>query len=238
MFSTVQVSKVFLYGVHSLLVLTFITFFTFPVAKASEDTQVSGEIKAGFRILEVDPGESTDSFVVYRGDYLKFRYPQSFGQQSFEMASLKYSGTLLPDPDKAPFYKMKQVGTYSFKLGEGGGTIKVIELIRPNYNEVTADEAIELLNNRKLFILDVRTPKEYEQLHLANTHLIPIQELQRRIGELEGQKFEDIFVYCATGNRSTVAARILVDAGFKRIYNLRHGVYDWANKGYPYETGK
>ena len=238
MLSTIQFSKACLYGIYSLILITVITVFTFRVANANEDAEVSGEIKSGFRVLEIDPTVSNGSFIVYRGDYLKFRYPSSLGQLPFEMDSLKYSGTLIPDPDKAPFYKMKKAGTYSFKLGEGGGSIKVIELIRPNYIEVTADEAFELLNNRKLFILDVRTPKEYEQLHLANTHLIPIQELQQRIGELEGQKNEDIFVYCATGNRSTVAARFLADSGFKRIYNLRHGVYDWANKGYPYETGK
>ncbi|BHH82065.1 rhodanese-like domain-containing protein [Desulforhopalus sp. 52FAK] len=238
MLSIMRVTKAFLNTVYTLLFITFITLFTVSAGSAGEVSQVSGEIKSGFRVLEIDPAVSTHSFVVYRGDYIKFRYPQSLGQLPFEMDSLHYSGVLFPDPDKAPFYKMKKAGTYSFTLGEGGGSIKVIELIRPNYIEVTADEAFELLNNRKLFILDVRTQKEYEQLHLANTHLIPIQELQQRIGELEEQKHEDIFVYCATGNRSTVAARFLADSGFKRIYNLRYGVYDWAKKGHPYETGK
>jgi len=199
---------------------------------------VSGDVRSGFRILDVDPKQADNSFTVYRGDYIKLRYPGSFLSQLFVIKDLKYSDTIFPQPEKAPFFKMKQAGTYSFKLGDGGGSITVIELIRPNYIEVTASEAAELLKNVQPFILDVRTPPEYEQAHIEGTHLIPIQELQKRIGELESQKYEDIFVYCATGNRSTVAARILADAGFKRIYNLRHGVYDWARSGYPYKTGK
>lgn len=211
---------------------------TVGVALAIDDQAVSGEVNSGFRILEVDPNRTDTSFTVYRGDYIKLRYPDSFGSLAFSMIDLKYSGTLLPDPEKAPFFKMKMVGQYAFLIGGGGGAIEVIDLVRPNYIEVTADEAATLLQNIDPFILDVRTPREYEQVHLEGTHLIPIQELQKRLGELEGQKHDDIFVYCATGNRSTVAAKILADAGFKRIYNLRNGVYDWAKKGHPYTTGK
>jgi rhodanese-related sulfurtransferase len=199
---------------------------------------VSGDVESGFRFLDVDPKRPDNTFTIYRGDYIKLRYPDSFQTQLFVIDDLKYSDTILPQPGKSPFFKMKQAGTYAFQLGEGGGAITVIELIRPNYTEVTASEAAELLKNLNPFILDVRTPLEYEQAHIEGTHLIPIQELQKRIGELESQKHEDIFVYCATGNRSTVAARILADAGFKRIYNLRYGVYDWARSGYPYKTGK
>ncbi|MFT5729435.1 MAG: rhodanese-related sulfurtransferase [Desulforhopalus sp.] len=202
------------------------------------EENLSGDVKSGFRILDVDPKQPDNNYTVYRGDYIKLRYPDSFQSQLFVIDDLKYSDTISPQPGKSPFFKMKQAGTYAFQLGEGGGTISVIELIRPNYTEVTASEAAELLKNLNPFILDVRTPPEYEQAHIEGTHLIPIQELQKRIGELESQKHEDIFVYCATGNRSTVAARILADAGFKRIYNLRYGVYDWARSGYPYKTGK
>ena len=199
---------------------------------------VSGKIITGYRILAVNPAIQENSFTVYRGDYIKFSYPAKFSSQAFTMDKMHYKGMLFADPVKSPFFKMKTTGTYSFSLGEGGGNITVIDLVRPNYTEVTADEAAKILENLHPFILDVRTPGEYQQIHIKGTHLIPIQQLQARIGELESKKHEDIFVYCATGNRSTVAARILADRGFKRIYNLRYGVYDWARRGHPYITGK
>lgn len=47
------------------------------------------------------------------------------------------------------------------------------------------------------------------------------------------KKFSFILVYCATGNRSTVAAKILIDNGFKRIFNLRQGISGWERDKHP-----
>ena len=200
---------------------------------AKTTQSVSGKIVTGFRVLTIDTTNNDLSFTVYRGDYIKFRYPESSGPLVFAMPELKYKDTLLPDPEKSPFFKMKATGSYDFSLGSMAGIIKVIDLIRPNYTEVTAKQAAEILNNLQPFILDVRTPKEHNEIYIPGSYLIPIQELQARIGELTSKKHEDIFIYCATGNRSTVASRILADLGFKRIYNLCFGVYDWARSGYP-----
>jgi rhodanese-related sulfurtransferase len=218
------------------LILLLVISTTF--CQAGDEKVISGKISTGFRILDVDPAAADNRLTVYRGDYIKLSYPEKFGPLPFGMSELKYKDTLFPEPAKAPFFKMKITGTYPFILGEGGGSITVVELVRPNYIEVTADEAVELLKNLHPYILDVRTPQEYRQIHIDGTHLIPIQQLQARIKELESKKHEDIFIYCATGNRSTVASRILADRGFKRIYNLRYGIYDWASKGHPYKTGK
>lgn len=205
---------------------------------AGDSDVLSGKIVTGYRVLTVDPASKDNQLTVYRGDYIKLSYPEKFSSLVFQIPDLKYTGTLLPEPEKSPFFKMKTVGTYPFSLGDGSGSITVIDLIRPNYTEVTADEAAEIIKNLHPFILDVRTPGEYQQIYIEGSYLIPIQQLQARIGELESRKHEDIFVYCATGNRSTVASRILADLGFKRIYNLRYGVYDWARNGHPYKTGK
>jgi len=221
---------------YFLFLAMFVFLATF--CQASSEQIVSGDIHSGYRILEVDTSSGDNSLTVYRGDYIKFQYSETLATLPFAIPELKYKGTLFPDPTKSVFFKMKQTGTYSFTLGNAGGTINVIDLVRPNYVEVTADEAAELLKNLHPFILDVRTPKEYEQIHIDGTYLLPIQQLQARIKELESKKHEDIFVYCATGNRSTVASKILADLGFKRIYNLRYGVHDWARKGHPYKTGK
>jgi rhodanese-related sulfurtransferase len=206
------------------------------LCQADDEQLVSGKIISGYRILDVDPTRD-NLLTVYRGDYIKFRYPKEFSSLTFSLPELKYKDTLLPEPEKAPFFKMKAIGTYSFTLGNAGGNITVVDLVRPNYTEVTADQAADILNNVHPFILDVRTQKEYEEIHIDGTYLIPIQQLQARIDELESKKHEDIFIYCATGNRSTVASKILSDRGFKRIYNLRYGIYDWARRGHPYKTG-
>jgi len=220
------------------LILLLLVVSSVTLCQAGAEEAISGKIITGYRVLTVDPAVMDNSLTVYRGDYIKFSYPEQFASLAFAVEELKYKDILSSDSVKSPFFKMKSVGTYAFTLGEGGGKITVIDLVRPNYTEVTADEAAKLLQNLHPFILDVRTPGEYEQVHIEGTYLIPIQQLQARIGELASKKHEDVFIYCATGNRSTVASRILADYGFKRIYNLRYGVYDWARKGHPYKTGK
>ena len=213
----------------------FLPVFT---SYANQDDIISGRIITGYRILPVDTTDKEINFTVYRGDYIKFSFSNDVASLDFSIPELKYQDTVFANPDKSPFFKMKKTGNYSFTLGDTTGKIKVIELIRPNYSAVTADEAAKILKNLKPYILDVRTQQEYEQLHIEGTHLIPIGQLQARMSELESKKHEDILVYCATGNRSTVASRILVNSGFKRIHNLRYGIYDWAKKGHPYTSGK
>jgi rhodanese-related sulfurtransferase len=65
--------------------------------------------------------------------------------------------------------------------------------------------------------------------------LIPVQELQTRLKELSAYKHTDILIYCATGNRSTVASKILIDHGFKRIINMRYGIAQWRHNKYLIE---
>ena len=72
---------------------------------------------------------------------------------------------------------------------------------------------------------------------LKKSVLIPVQELQSRYKEISDYKNQDILIYCATGNRSTVASKILIDNGFKRIFNMRYGIYEWSQDKYPVIKG-
>ena len=72
-----------------------------------------------------------------------------------------------------------------------------------------------------LLILDVRTPQEYYNGHLEGAKLIPLQQLLERLSEIQDYWDREILVYCRSGNRSTVAGELLIQKGFKKIYNLR-----------------
>jgi rhodanese-related sulfurtransferase len=128
---------------------------------------------------------------------------------------------------------MKTPGTFAFSLGEVNGNIIVVNYQQARYREVSANEAAQLINIEHPLILDVRTPGEYSSGHLQNSVLIPVQELKGRLKELAAYKDREILIYCATGNRSTVASKILIDNDFKQIANMRHGIYDWVKKNHP-----
>ncbi len=93
-------------------------------------------------------------------------------------------------------------------------------------------EAFTMLGQRSdLYLLDVRSPGEYQQAHLEGARLIPIDQLSRRIAELP--KDRPILVYCAVGSRSAQVVNYLARQGYPEVYNLSGGIYAWAQSGYP-----
>ena len=111
--------------------------------------------------------------------------------------------------------------------------IEAVEYTATGYVEVSAEEAAALIRTVDPLILDVRTPGEYAGGHLANAKLIPIQVLEAELGQLADYKDKPIFVYCRSGNRSTVAARLLLDKGFHNVTNMRQGMNEWQKKNLP-----
>ncbi len=80
-----------------------------------------------------------------------------------------------------------------------------------------------------VFVLDVREPHEYQIVNLG-APLIPVGEIERRVGELAAQKDREIVVHCKTGGRSQKAALALKQAGFTNVSNLTGGITAWAEK--------
>lgn len=68
-------------------------------------------------------------------------------------------------------------------------------------------------------LVDVRTAREFATGHIPGAVNIPVQELGRRIGELDAKE-RPIVVYCRSGKRSGSAARILRRAGYSEVHDL------------------
>jgi rhodanese-related sulfurtransferase len=193
----------------------------------------SGTVVNGYRILDVQQAQGVVDLKAYRGDYIKFKFDPSVQEPMLSIPELAIQQRLTSKPAEAPYFKMKTPGTFAFSLGNVAGNLTVINYRQASYREVSSREAADLIQNEQAIILDVRTPNEYKRGHLHNSILIPVQELQTRYKELGVHKDREILIYCATGNRSTVASKILIDSGFKHIVNMRGGIYDWHKKNYP-----
>jgi len=79
------------------------------------------------------------------------------------------------------------------------------------------------------FLLDVREPHEVP-IATLNAPLIPVGQLESRIGEIPVAKDAEIVIHCRSGARSQKAALILKNAGFTNVSNLAGGILDWADK--------
>ena len=194
--------------------------------------EVSGRLDAGLRVLTFDATATDQSFTIYRGDYV---VPELSTGTTFtlEIPSLEVARSFPASGDESPYFKVPDAGRYEFRIGEANGVIEAIDYRSARYSEVNARQAAELIANVDPFVLDVRTPREFAAGHLEGATSIPVQVLRDRIGEIPGSRDEPVFVYCQTGNRSTVAAKMLNDAGFNRVVNLRHGIVEWWREGLP-----
>jgi len=97
---------------------------------------------------------------------------------------------------------------------------------------VTPESAYSLVKEHdNLYLLDVRTPGEFQQARLEGAHLIPIEQVVNRLTELPNDR--PILVYCAVGSRSAQVVNYLARQGYPEVYNLYGGIYSWAQKGYP-----
>ena len=100
----------------------------------------------------------------------------------------------------------------------------------PLPDEISVDQAHELYE-QGTFLLDVRTPEEWNDYHIEGATLIPLDELQGRVNELPQD--EDIVVVCRSGNRSQVGRDILRQAGISQSTSMTGGVNAWYAAGYP-----
>jgi rhodanese-related sulfurtransferase len=99
-------------------------------------------------------------------------------------------------------------------------------------NEISVAKAYEKYQ-QGVYVLDVRTQTEWDQSHITNSPVIPLDQLQNRINELPRDR--DIVVVCRTGKWSQTGMNILQDAGFTRAVSMTGGLTAWKAAGYPLE---
>lgn len=94
--------------------------------------------------------------------------------------------------------------------------------------EISVEELKRRLDAKEDFVLvDVREPHEYQICNL-NGKLIPLNDLPRRVSELDPAK--ETVVHCRSGQRSARAVNFLRQAGFNKVSNLSGGILAWADR--------
>ena len=102
---------------------------------------------------------------------------------------------------------------------------------------VSAKEALSITGkNPNVKLLDVRSAMEFSQVHIRDSVNVPIDMLSGKAGDLSksGQNF---IVLCRTGNRSPMAADMLMQSGLHGIQVMRGGITQWQKEGLPVVKG-
>jgi phage shock protein E len=82
-------------------------------------------------------------------------------------------------------------------------------------------------------VIDVRTPEEFADGHIAGAVNIPVQssDFSARIAELDPST--TYAVYCRSGNRSQPAVAAMSEAGITTVFELSSGTKGWVSEGQP-----
>ena len=92
---------------------------------------------------------------------------------------------------------------------------------------ITVQELKEKMDKGDAFVLvDVREPHEIAISQLPGSVKIPLGTLPANVNKLSTA--DDIVVHCRTGMRSAKAVQFLMDAGFRKVWNLTGGIDRWA----------
>lgn len=84
-----------------------------------------------------------------------------------------------------------------------------------------------------LTVLDVRTPAEFADGHLADAINIDFYEADFADQLAQLDKDVPYVMYCRSGNRSATAAEIMRDLGFTEVYEVDGGILAWVQSGLP-----
>ncbi len=213
-----------------------------PQEKTARDTP-DGKLVNGVRVIRLSTATSPNSLYVYRGEEIKLIIDDVDFPYSVHIPAFGVSKEATVGKDLEITFKAREVGTFPIYCngqcpsGDGAryGNIVVMPFEAAgatHYAEVSAAQAQKLIAEVSPLVLDVRTPSEYYGGHLEGAVLIPLQQLEGRISEIEKYKDQPILVYCRSGNRSVVASEILTRHGFTKLYNLTRGIIEWRQEGY------
>ncbi len=97
--------------------------------------------------------------------------------------------------------------------------------------EVSRDEAQKLIDEGAQLI-DVRADHEWEVGHIEGAAHLPLAELSERTAEIDRER--PVVLYCRGGNRSTMAAAALAEAGYD-AHKLSEGIVGWSEGDLPLE---
>lgn len=125
---------------------------------------------------------------------------------------------------------MKRILSLFFSLlllftGCGGSTAD------NSYQQITQEEAKEMMDTQEVIILDVREQNEYDSGHIPGAVLLPVGTIDEdTAAAVIPEQDSTVLVYCRSGNRSKTASSALAELGYTNIYEFG-GINTW-----PYET--
>jgi rhodanese-related sulfurtransferase len=104
---------------------------------------------------------------------------------------------------------------------------------------VAADELRRWLNEDDApRVLDVRSPAEFEAMHIPGAYNVPLDTLREHRDEVVRHVDDDVVLVCRSGMRASQAEQTLAVAGMPNVHVLDGGILAWEQIGAPVNRGR
>jgi molybdopterin/thiamine biosynthesis adenylyltransferase/rhodanese-related sulfurtransferase len=117
---------------------------------------------------------------------------------------------------------------------------ELIKKAKEQITEVDPREVHDVMGNghrEGTVLVDVREEHEFAEAHLPGAVHVPRGHLESRIEGAAGDKSSRVILYCASGNRSALAAKTLMEElGYAQAESMTGGITLWKDRGYEVET--
>ncbi|MBK9340534.1 MAG: rhodanese-like domain-containing protein [Rhodoferax sp.] len=100
---------------------------------------------------------------------------------------------------------------------------------------LTASEAVLLINREKAVVIDVCEPTEYANAHIVGAKNIPLSRLEGQLAATVKNKETPVILTCASGMRSRRAVGIAKKLGYEKAQSLSGGLGAWRSANLPIE---
>src|SRR2546423_1495137 len=118
---------------------------------------------------------------------------------------------------------------------------ELIRQIKEQITEVDPREVHDLVSRdgNGYVLVDVREQHEFEEAHLPGAVHVPRGHLESRVEGAAPDKSQRVITYCASGNRSALAANTMLnELGYENVESMTGGITLWKDRGYEVEVPK
>jgi rhodanese-related sulfurtransferase len=105
---------------------------------------------------------------------------------------------------------------------------------------ISPQQLADLCKNGSIDLIDVRTPVEYRELHVAAARNVPLDRLEPAVlmQGCKGSRDEPLYLICRSGSRGRQACEKFLAAGFTNVINIEGGTLACVESGLPVVRGK
>lgn len=103
----------------------------------------------------------------------------------------------------------------------------------PDPLRVSLEEGRQLFESKQVLMYDIREPQEHATGVANGARLLPMSQLNQRVGEIPKDPAQPVLIICNTQNRSGNVVKAMKDAGWTNVRYVHGGMSEWAKKGWP-----